>query len=110
PTNSITIRDTTENIQLIGKLIQSLDKDRAEVVMDVAIYEVNKSDLLKFGNQIGNEAQLSNLGGVGFPIIWKGATQPITSGMPFGGLDIASIALGLPLSQLAMFQNKSNTK
>ena len=42
-TNSVTIRDTQENIQLIGKLIASLDKDRAEVVMDVAIYEVNKA-------------------------------------------------------------------
>lgn len=110
PTNSITIRDTTENIQLIGKLIESLDKDRAEVVMDVAIYEVNKTDLLKFGNQIGTEAQLNNLGGVGLPTIWRGSTQPITSGMPFGGVDIASIALGLPISQLAMFQSKDNTK
>src|SRR5690606_3170694 len=88
PTNSITIRDTTENIALIGKLISSLDKDRAEVVMDVAIYEVNKNDLLKFGNQLGTQAQLNNLGGVGFPTIWKGSTQPITSGMPFPGLDV----------------------
>jgi general secretion pathway protein D len=62
-TNSITIRDTEENIKLIGKLISSLDKDRAEVVMDVAIYEVNKSDLLQFGNQIGSQQQLTNFGG-----------------------------------------------
>ena len=53
-TNSITIRDTSENVKIIANLISSLDKDRAEVVMDVAIYEVSKSDLLKFGNQIGN--------------------------------------------------------
>ena len=44
-TNSLTIRDTEENIRLMSKLIKSLDKDRAEVVMDVAIYEVNKNDL-----------------------------------------------------------------
>jgi general secretion pathway protein D len=62
-TNSITIRDTEENIKLIGKLIASLDKDRAEVVMDVAIYEVNRSDLLQFGNQIGSQQQLTNFGG-----------------------------------------------
>jgi general secretion pathway protein D len=69
-TNSITIRDTLENINLIGRLISSLDKDRAEVVMDVAIYEVSKTDLLKFGNQIGLNVgsgqgvnQLNNLGG-----------------------------------------------
>ena len=40
-TNSLTIRDTEENIKIIGKLIRSLDKDRAEVVMDVNIYEVS---------------------------------------------------------------------
>ena len=62
-TNSITIRDTQENIRIIGRLISSLDKDRAEVVMDVAIYEVSKSDLLKLGNQIGNENSLTNFGG-----------------------------------------------
>src|ERR1041384_1771187 len=52
-TNSLTVRDTAENVRLIGDLLQSIDKDRAEVVMDVSIYEVSKSDLLQFGNQIG---------------------------------------------------------
>ncbi len=110
PTNSITVRDTIENVQLIGKLISSLDKDRAEVVMDVAIYEVNKTDLLALGNQIGTQAQLSNLGGVGLPIVTQGTTQPITSGLPFGNIDLASIALGLPISQFSAFQRKNNTK
>src|SRR5688572_7215826 len=62
-TNSLTIRDTEENVRLFAKLISSLDKDRAEVVMDVAIYEVNKNDLLRLGNQIGTPTQLSNIGG-----------------------------------------------
>src|SRR6266403_1743941 len=52
-TNSLTVRDTAENVRLIGDLLQSIDKDRAEVVMDVNIYEVTKTDLLTFGNQIG---------------------------------------------------------
>ena len=109
-TNSITIRDTKENIQLISKLIASLDKDRAEVVMDVAIYEVNKSDLLQFGNQIGTTSQLGNLGGFQSPIAHAGTTQSITSILPFKGIDLASIAIGLPLSSLAALQAKSNTK
>jgi general secretion pathway protein D len=109
-TNSITIRDTAENIQLIGKLITSLDKDRAEVVMDVAIYEVNKSDLLQFGNQLGTTAQLGNLGGFQVPIAHAGTTQSITSVLPFKGIDLASIAIGLPLSSLSALQQKSNTK
>ena len=38
-TNSLSVRDTAENVKLIGEILQSLDKDRAEVVMDVDIYE-----------------------------------------------------------------------
>src|SRR3954452_11584808 len=52
-TNSLTVRDTAENVRLIGDLLASIDKDRAEVVMDVSIYEISRSDLLQFGNQIG---------------------------------------------------------
>ncbi len=112
-TNSITVRDTQENIALIGKLIASLDKDRAEVVMDVAIYEVNKTDLMAFGNQLGSaglDGTLRNLGGVGFPIVRGGPTQPITSGLPFSGTDALAIAIGLPVSQITALQNKANTK
>lgn len=112
-TNSITVRDTEENVRLIGKLISSLDKDRAEVVMDVAIYEVNKSDLLQFGNQLGTagaSGTLNNIGGVGFPLVRTGSTQPITSKLPFSGLDVASIAFGLPVSSIVALQNKNNTK
>ncbi len=109
-TNSITIRDTEENIRLIGDLIASLDKDRAEVVMDVAIYEVNKSDLLQFGNQVGAAGTLTNVGGVGFPIVRQGPTDPITSHIPFTAADALSIAVGLPVSSIAALQTKSNTK
>jgi general secretion pathway protein D len=112
-TNSITIRDTEENIKLIGRLIQSLDKDRAEVVMDVAIYEVNKSDLMQFGNQLGtagDNGSLLNLGGVGLPVIHRGTTQAITQNLPAAILGSASMAFGLPLSNIVALQSKNNTK
>lgn len=113
-TNSITIRDTAENIHLIGRLIQSLDKDRAEVVMDVAIYEVNKTDLLQFGNQIGvasgTGATLNNLGGVGFPLQRAGATSTVTDALKFALPGALGIGLALPTSQLAALQSRGDTK
>ena len=104
-TNSLTIRDTAENVRLIGELIQSIDKDRAEVVMDVNIYEVSKSDLLQFGNQLGTEASLLNLGGIqkGFSVLQGGAA---TVGLPVA----LGTALIFPSSQIAALQSKSDTK
>ncbi len=115
-TNSVTIRDTSENIALIGQLIKSLDKDRAEVVMDVAIYEVNKSDLLQFGNQVGSQSQLTNLGGTGAGQVLLGntpLTTTITTGTATAVAPIATaIATGilLPTAQLSAFQSKNDTK
>jgi general secretion pathway protein D len=104
-TNSLTIRDTAENVRLIGELIQSIDKDRAEVVMDVNIYEVSKSDLMQIGNQWGTDSTLLNIGGIqkGFSILQGGVG---TVGLPvtFG------TALMVPSSAFAALQSKNQGK
>src|SRR5207253_4969927 len=71
--NSLTVRDTAENVRLIGELLQSIDKDRAEVVMDVNIYEVTKSDLLQIGNQLGSASGFSIGGSPGYSILTSNA-------------------------------------
>ncbi len=107
-TNSITIRDTAENIRLMSKLIKSLDKDRAEVVMDVQIYEILKQDILQIGNQIGNSSSLINLGGTTRGAVGTGGNDifGILTGVPtaFG------TGILLPASTLAAYQKKSDTK
>ena len=104
-TNSLTVRDTAENVRLIGELLQSIDKDRAEVVMDVNIYEVSKSDLMQFGNQFGSDATLTNLGGIqrGFSVL-DGGVRSV--GLPVS----LGTALIFPSSQLIALQSKNNTK
>ncbi len=110
-TNSITIRDTQENIRIIGKLISSLDKDRAEVVMDVAIYEVSKSDLLKLGNQIGNETSLTNFGGTTAGAIGNGNFGQSTTGTIANIIPRAfGVGLVIPAVNLVAFQSKGNAK
>jgi general secretion pathway protein D len=110
-TNSLTIRDTEENVRLFAKLISSLDKDRAEVVMDVAIYEVNKSDLLKIGNQIGigvgqgNVNQLNNLGGSN-----PAAISVTDADFATGIARVVAGGLLIPSSVISAFQSKGNTK
>ncbi len=112
-TNSVTIRDTEENIKLIGRLISSLDKDRAEVVMDVAIYEVNKTDLLQLGNQIGDRSQLINFGGTTSGVVGIGGND-IYGTIGRAAADIIPRAFGagfvLPTSNLVAFQGKGKSK
>ena len=115
-TNSLTVRDTAENVKLIGELLESIDKDRAEVVMDVDIYEVNRSDLLQFGNQIGTTTGLGG-GSPGLSILTSNATtNPIQS----PGVDVRTLVAGVPTaaaaaliippSILTAFQSKNNAK
>jgi general secretion pathway protein D len=109
-TNSITIRDTEENIRLMGRLINSLDKDRAEVVMDVQIYEVNKSDLLQLGNQIGTSDSLVNLGGATSGVVTANQSKNLFR-TAAGALIPQSMGVGLivPAVNLVALQTKQNT-
>ena len=113
-TNSITIRDTSENIKIIANLITALDKDRAEVVMDVAIYEVSKTDLLKLGNQIGDSSSLSNLGGTTRGVVGLGGNDNFGGTAASAAASIIPRAFGvglvIPAVNLVAFQNKQNSK
>jgi general secretion pathway protein D len=116
-TNSLTVRDTAENVRLIGELLQSVDKDRAEVVMDVNIYEVSKNDLLQFGNQIGTTID-TGLGGTGgFTLLTdngvvNGSQGPgVNLGVLTGSVPTAlAAALVIPPSVLRAFRSRDNTK
>jgi len=123
-TNSITVRDTPENIGLIAKLLQNVDKDRAEVVMDVSIYEVSRNNLLQIGNQLGDATSLTNgLGGLLTSTFPFGAGQNRITGATTGSgktggttgtativPNIVGGALLLPSSTISLFQSKDNTR
>jgi len=119
-TNSLTVRDTAENVKLIGELLTSIDKDRAEVVMDVDIYEVQHNNLLQLGNQIG-AGQFSLGGSPGFSLLTDNAvTQNRTINPATRGVNVAPIVAGVPTalaaalvipsSVLTAFQSKINAK
>ena len=115
-TNSLTVRDTAENVRLIGDLLQSIDKDRAEVVMDVNIYEVSKNDLLAFGNQINATLENGLGGSPGFSLltdngVLSSAARGVSLAGQVSGVPTAlAAALVIPPSVLRAFQSKDNTK
>ena len=119
-TNSLTVRDTAENVKLIGELLTSIDKDRAEVVMDVDIYEVQHNNLLQLGNQMGT-GQFSLGGSPGFSLLTDNAViQNRTANPTTRGVNVAPIVAGVPTalaaalvipqSVLTAFQSKTNAK
>jgi general secretion pathway protein D len=109
-TNSITVRDTAENIRLIGDILQSIDKDRAEVVMDVSIYEVSSRDLMQFGNQLGSaDGGIITLGGASSVRGVAGSQQ--VANQVFGAVPTAlGAAIILPTSSLSAFQDKNRSR
>ena len=109
-TNSITVRDTPENVRIIGELLESIDKDRAEVVMDVSIYEVSRTDLLQLGNQLGTADRLGSLGGTSGLLLTDGSRQ--VASQLFGAVAPTAFGLGIaiPASTLSALQSKSNTR
>ncbi len=126
--NALVVRDTLSNLRLYQELLDSIDKHRAEVVVDVNIYEVSRSASLEIGNQVaassvpvtqtrfdaqgnpvsvttGNSASLSNLGGIGRAGI---AAIAGTAGSPvLGGV---GMLLGLPPSSLSLLQTKGHSR
>ncbi|PYS31607.1 MAG: hypothetical protein DMF75_14280, partial [Acidobacteria bacterium] len=95
-TNSLTVRDTAENVQLIGELIRSIDKDRAEVVMDVNIYEVSRTNLLQLGNQLGS-GTFSLGGSPGLSVLTSNAVTTAAQ----TGVNVGSILTGVPTAAAA---------
>lgn len=109
-TNSITVRDTPENVRIIEKLLRSVDKDRSEVVMEVSIYEVSRTDLLQIGNQIGGIGDASTLGSLGglqpsTVVINRGASLLANAASLHSG-----IGLLIPSSSISALQRKDNTR
>lgn len=106
--NALIIRETPANLELIEAMINSLDKARAEVLIDINIYEVSRNNLYQIGNQIftGNDKEAFGLGFLGGinqqgNILGKGA-RTLTGAFGF--------ALGLPSTSVSFLQDKGKAK
>ena len=109
-TNSLTVRGTPDEINLIGELLSNIDKDRAEVVMDVNIYEVSNNDLLQLGNQFDPTA-LQNLGGLQAGSVLLGGAQRVATGAAGATYPVSTgVGLIIPPTTLSAFQSKDRTR
>lgn len=125
--NALVIRATPSELEVAQALIDSLDKNRSEVVIDVGIYEVSNSTSLQIGNQLattglatttttydssgnpvttttGTSGSLGDLGGIG-----RAGVSAIAGNLFGIGGGIGTI-IGLPPSSLSLLQSKGNSK
>jgi general secretion pathway protein D len=108
--NALVIRATASELAVAQAIIDSLDKNRSEVVLDVNIYEVSNSASRQIGNQIASQSTessfgLNNLGGVASYLEGKGSP----GGNP-GVIGTSGALIGLPLTSLSLLQTKGNSK
>jgi general secretion pathway protein D len=110
--NAIVVRDAVPNLDLAEAMINSLDKSKAEILIDVKLYEVSHNNMLQIGNQFNSTASTASpfltgadkLGGFRqLANIARGAGAATLTG-PFG------LALGLPSSTLSLLQDTGNSK
>jgi general secretion pathway protein D len=57
--NAIVVRDTPDKIAVAGKIIHDIDKQRAEVMLQVSVLEVNMNRARDLGIQPGSSATLT---------------------------------------------------
>ncbi len=126
--NAILVRATPGELQMFQELINGLDKNRAEVVVDVNIYEISRTDAMQIGNQLsltpqtvsetkfdtqgqpvsvqtGQSASLSNLGGIGQLGVAMLAGTTFT---PF--LAGVGTLFGLPPTGVSLLQSRGRSR
>src|ERR1700733_3558910 len=113
--NALVARDTPETLELAENVIKSLDKSKAEVLIDVKLYEISKSDMLSLGSPFntgstsasgGNPAtaNLATVGGIGIQSALEQLDPARILKGPFG------IGLTLPSSTISALADHSKSK
>ena len=106
-TNAVSVRDTPERVQAAGRIIAAIDKARPEVVVDVELLEVNRTQLLEYGLQLATPGSPQNPG-------ISGAVDINRSGMTL--LDLRSLTQsgiflsGLPALYYRLMKSDLNTR
>ena len=102
-TNTLTVVDTPERLETVAKILAAIDKARPEVIINVEILEVDRTNLREYGLQIASGASAGIDGAVG-----PAANQTIQS---LRNLTQANIAVsGVPALYYRLLKSDSNTR
>ena len=99
--SSITVRGTPDQLVLAEKLIAEADKAKAEVVIDVAVMEVDRTRINNLGTTLPTSTTIT-------PV--PGGTAPTTPVVKFGSINGNNYVIPLPSATFTLLMSDSRTK
>jgi general secretion pathway protein D len=100
--NALVIRGPEAKLALAEKVINDVDKPRAEVIVDVLVIEASKSKT----REIGISPISGGVGGIDIPIIFQPTGSVTTPGGDGDGDDGGSSSGAVPLSRLGSLSSR----
>ena len=105
--NSVMVRASVAVMEVIERLIRSLDKPRAEIVIDVEILEVSRSTSTQYGLKLSDY----QLGMTFSPEVPPNATtSPFNLNTVSQGVNTADFYLSVPTAIVRALENDTRTK
>lgn len=98
--NAVTIRDTPEVVEVAESIVNSLDKARGEVLLDIEVLEVNRSVLEEWGLSLSSYSVVGSLA--------QGDTG--ISAAALGEVTNADIFLSIPSIKYQFFKENNDFK
>ncbi len=102
---AVSVRTSPENLKLIERIVNTLDKNKPEVVIDVSIYEVSRSDTIEIGNQVLFDGFLGQNQNLNSPSTLN--FLGVTAGQI---LTAQRFALAIPTSVIRLLQNRGTNR
>ena len=99
--SSITVRGTPDQLVLAEKLIAEADKAKAEVIIDVAVMEVDRTRINNMGTTLPTSTTIT-------PV--PGGTAPTTPVVSFGSINGNNYVIPLPSATFTLLMSDSHTK
>ncbi len=108
--NTITVRASAPVVQIVERVIDTVDKPRAEVMVDVQILEVNRDRAKQYGLSLSEYAIGAAFSPESAPAAAGEASRPFNANTISNGVSAADFYLSVPSAVVRFLESDSQTK
>jgi len=106
--NALTINDTPDKVAAAERIVQIVDKRRAEVVVEIEILEINRSRLKEYGIYLTSGLDAQGIEGIAAGILPDPSETFSPSDNPYDASNL--VVTGLPGAVVRLLQTDSSTR